>query len=173
MPYLIDGDNLLHAARAAFEGAERANRAWLCRLLSSWDSEGRQGITIVFDGYRPATPADGPVAEGELTIRYSDKGTADSRIVEMLNASHSARNLTVVSTDREVRMAARRRRAASVDSTSFIERIRRELDRAERRHRREPPEKYRGLEPGETQRWMEEFGLEVDDESDEDDLWLQ
>lgn len=173
MPFLIDGDNLLHATRGAFDGAEHAGRAWLCRLLSAWDAQGRQEVTVIFDGVRPPTPGDGPVTEGALIIRYSDNETADDLIIEAIEASSARRRLTVVSSDHEVRTAARRRRAQSVDSATFIEQVQRDLQRSTRKGSREPREKYHGLEPGQTDEWLKAFGLgPAPDDGDDEPLLL-
>jgi len=172
MPVLIDGDNLLHAARGVADDAQSASRAWLCRLLTSWDPQGLHHVTIFFDGVRPDSPGDGPTEAGRLTIRYSDAWTADDLIIEAIESSSASRRLVVVSSDRAVRTAARRRRARSLDSGSFITKVLNDLDRAERRAKREPPEKFRGLPPGEVDQWLKEFGIDPGPTSDEDEFGL-
>ncbi len=166
MPVLIDGDNLLHTARGALDGAENANRAWLCRLLASWDPHDRHQVTIVFDGVRPDGPGDGPLAVDRLSIQYSDTRTADDVIIEAVESSSAPRRLVVVSSDRQVRTAARRRRARSLDANTFITQVLRELNRTGRTGPREPRQKFHGLEPGEADYWLEQFGLEAEHDED-------
>ena len=172
MPVLIDGDNLLHVARGVLENAERANRARLCRLLARWDAEGRYGVTIFFDGVRPASAGDGPLASGRLSVRYSDARTADDLIVEAIESSSSPRRLLVVSSDRQVRAAARRRRARSLDSDTFITQVLKALARAHRPRESEPRQKFDGLAPGEAEQWLEELGVEPEEEDDRDEFGL-
>ncbi len=172
MPVLIDGDNLLHAARGALEGFERASRASLCHLLSTWDRRGRQGVTVFFDGVRPENPGDGPVSRGPLSVRYSDRRTADDLIIETIASSSAPRRLVVVSSDREVRAAARRRRARSLDSNAFITQVLKDLDRFQRAKPPEPREKFHGLAPGEAEDWLDEFDVGPEHEEGEDEFGL-
>lgn len=171
MPILIDGDNLLHVARGVVDQAERAGRVWLCRLLAKWDPRGRRQVTICFDGFRPDSPGDGPAAVGQLSIRYSDNRSADDLIIETIESSSAPRRLIVVSSDREIRTAAYRRRAVSVDSKTFIEQVLKELNRADPEDKREPREKFDGLKPGEAESWLDEFGIDSA-EDDEDEFGL-
>jgi hypothetical protein len=158
MPIVIDGDNLLHVARGALEEAHRGNRAWLCRVLASWGDRSGREMTVVFDGVRPANPGDGPVTEGELLIRYGGTRMADDVIIEMIESSGSPRRLVVVSSDRQIRAAARRRRARSVDSPSFIETVIKDLSRPMPAGEHEPAEKYQGLKEGDADYWLKQFG---------------
>jgi predicted RNA-binding protein with PIN domain len=168
MPVLIDGDNLLHVARGALEEAHLANRAWLCRMLASWADRYHQEVTVVFDGVRPSSSGEGPLAQAALLIRYSDTRKADDVIIEMIGASSSPRRLVVVSSDRQIRASARRRKARSVDSPSFIERVIEELSRSTTAGEREPIEKYQGLQEGDAEYWLKQFGLHSESPFDSD-----
>lgn len=173
MPFLIDGDNLLHAARGAVPEAHQANRAWLCGLLAEWDRRGQYDITVYFDGYRPDSPGEGPVAEGHLVIRYSEHLTADDRIIEAIEASSAPRRLIVVSSDRHIRMVARRRRAAAPDSATFLAQMLSDVQRASEGRPREPREKFEGLSPEQTDAWLREFGIDpTPDDHDHDPYGL-
>ena len=172
MPVLIDGDNLLHAARGTLDEAERANRAWLCRLLASWDARRRRRITVFFDGVRPDNPGDGPQAAGNLSIAYSDTRSADELIIDAVQSSSAPRRLVVVSSDRAVRTAARRRRARVLGSNAFLTGVLKDLRRRPRAGSREPREKFHGLEPGETEYWLNQLGVEADKENDKDEFGL-
>ncbi len=167
MPVLIDGDNLLHAVRGRLADAEQANRASLCKLLASWDRSGRRRITIYFDGVRPDNVGDGSLGVGRLTIRYSNRETADARIIEEIQASSHPRRLLVVSSDREIRAAARRRRAPSMSAPDFVDEVVDDLHREAKRRPREPREKFHGLEPGQTDYWLEQLGLRDEPSDDE------
>jgi len=167
MPVLIDGDNLLHAARGLLPDGERMNRAALCSLLADWDVHGSREVTVFFDGVRPDDRGEGPVGAGALSIRYSDRRTADALIVEAIASSSAPRRLLVVSGDREVKAAARRRRARRIDSDRFMADVVKALRRSDDPRRSEPPEKRDGLPPGQTDEWMDLFG--IDSEPDEEE----
>ncbi len=159
MPLIIDGDNLLHVARGALE-AERGNRAWLCRILREWAERTREQVTVVFDGFRPDSPGEGPLGTPPLLIRYSENTTADEIIEETVEASTHPARLVVISNDRRVRWAARQGRARSVDSDAFIAQVQKDLRRHDDDEPAEPREKFQGLEPGTTDDWLSAFGFD-------------
>ena len=116
MPVIIDGNNLLHAAKpAALAGLDERG---LCRALgrTRWRQEGAR---VVLDG-EPGTLGRlaSPVAEVEL-LYSGAKRTADEVIERMINESTAPRRLVVVSSDRAVQRAARRRRATVWSSERF------------------------------------------------------
>jgi hypothetical protein len=172
MPVLIDGDNVLHALRGTLTDAEHAGRAWLCRLLTSWDPTGRRRVTVYFDGVRPSSPADGPLPEGPLAIHYSGARSADEWIIEAIDTSSAPRSLMVVSSDRQIRTAARRRRARSVDSQKFVEQMMADLHRAQRTEHHEPREKLNGLDPDDSEAWLDVFDVEQEPNNSDDEFGL-
>lgn len=155
MALLIDCYNLLHAAMPpSLAGLDEAG---LCRLLarSPWAGE---RIVIVCDGApKPGIVSASPVAGVELL--YAGKGrSADEEIFDRIDADHSPRRLTVVSSDREIQKAARRRRALAKSSEEFV----RELA-ATRRSGSSPehdkPASHGKLASDEVDRWLDEFGI--------------
>ena len=64
----------------------------------------------------------------------------------------------IVSSDRRLRKAARARKAASIKSDEFWMFLDKELNK--KRHKKEPGGKRQGLSEGETQKWLEIFGIE-------------
>lgn len=146
---LIDAYNVLHcthilAAQHALMSVEQ-----LCGLLSrsAWRS-GR--MVVVCDGARPTL---GPVEDevGDVQLIYAGGGRdADSCIERLIAEDHAPRHLTVVSNDRRLIAAARRRRAKSMSSEDFL----RELVR---RPRKTPPGKP--TPEGDAEAWMAELGL--------------
>lgn len=156
MAYLIDGNNLLFALGDVGRGKLR-------RMLEPLARTG-QKVHLVFDG--PAPEEETPEASEAPSVRvtYAGPQSADE-VIEAVIAGHgSPRALTVVSSDREVRRAARRRRCRVLKSQTFA----RELSRLRRRPKGpppEPPEKRRGLEPGQRDAWLREFGLDDEGEA--------
>ena len=70
----------------------------------------------------------------------------------------------MVSTDRQIRQAARRRRCKIVRSEDFAKLLIRLSEAPPKGPPAEPPEKRRGLPPGEADKWLKEFGLDAPDD---------
>jgi len=156
MPLLIDGNNLMHALRGV--GAD-VGRQGLCRLLSAW-AGGRDRVRVVFDG--PAPPAglaEQTDADG-IAVEYAGPRSADDILIDAIAADTAPRRLTVVSTDRVIRRAGRRRRCTIARSEDFAETLLEALEAPPPRPPPEPAEKRHGLSPEQTRAWLKEFGLD-------------
>ncbi len=154
--YVIDGNNLMHALAAC---GEEVGRYGLCKLLSPLAR--RESVTVAFDGPRPEGQMDRQIRELGVEVVYAPGRPADERILARIGADSDPRRLAVVSTDREIRTAARRRRCKVIRSEDFAPQLLAERRAAaEPPPPAEPPEKRRGLSPGETKRWLREFGLD-------------
>jgi hypothetical protein len=163
MPVLIDGNNLLFVARDMETEGPELGRAGLCRYLGDWSRLSRQAVRLVFDGREPMTPELArQIAGPDLVVLYSGAArSADDVLIELLETDSAARRLTVVSSDREIARAARRRRASVLRSDEFWRRLRRALDRPPRRSP-VPRSKRFGPDQAETEQWLREFGLHWD-----------
>ncbi|MEX2212781.1 MAG: NYN domain-containing protein [Phycisphaeraceae bacterium] len=157
MPLLIDCYNLLHAPMPpSLAGLDEDA---LCRLLaaSPWAKE---RITIVCDGNpKPHAPAS-PVPQVQL-IYSGPQRTADDVIIDQINEDSAPRRLYVVSDDRQIQKAARRRRASPLANAPFIRglashRVQSPAPDALGRHRPQ-------LSEEQTKSWLEEFGIDPDD----------
>lgn len=175
MPLLIDCYNLLHAEKPpALAGLDVAG---LCRALghTRWV---REPITVVCDGQpSPLNQVESPVAS--VTVSYSGgHRTADQLIIHTVDHDSAPRRLTVVSSDRAIQKAARRRRARVMSSETFLHHL------AQHLARREPPPGAEKPSPedmpaGEVDRWLERFGYDMgreraepaDPEADPDVPW--
>lgn len=168
MPVLVDGNNLLFAARGLDDPSRPPGRAQLVHFLGVWAERRKERVEIVFDGRKPADGFAEQIDKGVVSVRYAGQFTADAVIFEIIDASTAARRMTVVSSDREVQRAARRRGATAVESAEFWAALRNDLAQADQpRAPREPREKRSGLTEGDTDAWMREFGLsDADDEQD-------
>ncbi len=152
MALVIDCYNLLHQTMPASLAGLDENR--LCRLLAAGPWRG-QTIIVVCDG-RPKPHALGsPVDEVEL--RYSLDGSADEQIMAIIDADHSPRRLTVVSSDRQIQKHAQRRRCVVVPCDRFVTTL------AQRRPAAATTSSktQRGpLPASEVQRWIDAFGVD-------------
>jgi predicted RNA-binding protein with PIN domain len=163
--YLIDGYNLLHAmgvlgGKVGPRGLERARAALLGRLCGD-HGENTDSVTVVFDA------ADAPrdaVAEEEyrgLHIRYALDGEADDVIEKLIQQDAAPRQLTVVSDDRRLKQAGRRRRCSVLGCQDY-------LDSMEKRRRSKPSAskanpKPEGMSDEEARHWLREFADLVND----------
>jgi hypothetical protein len=155
---LIDGYNLLHASgvfgnggRTSLESSREALLDWLGEALS--DAQ-RERTTIVFDA-RDAPPGLPRSAEKHgLRIQFAPRGLeADDLLEELIRSHSSPRALTVVSSDHRLHRAARRRKAAAVDSDNWITEVRHKTADGETES-----DRHVTLEPDELRDLLEEFG---------------
>jgi predicted RNA-binding protein with PIN domain len=155
---LVDVYNVLHTPGVLPPRLAGLEVHDLLRLIRRSRHAGRR-ITLVCDGHASNGRAGSEVSDG-ATIRFSGSHQeADAVIEDMLSAASAARTWLVVSSDRRVQKAARRVRAAVLDSRTFLEQL-----VADESHRRRD-----GLPPFATEvpldryavaHWMEEFGLD-------------
>lgn len=151
MGLVIDGYNLLHAPMPPSLAGLEEDR--LCRLLARGPWRGR--VVVVCDGQpKPFAPAS-PVPEVELL--YSGGRSADEVIEELIARDTAPRRLTVVSTDRQVQKAAKRRRCAAMTSEQFVTILTRLAATATPARPDRPV--IDKLPRDEVQRWLDEFGI--------------
>ncbi len=156
MPYLIDGNNLMYALADA---GKYVGREGLCRLLEAMCDAGEK-VCAVFDGPAPPEPMLRLFTESPVEVHFAHD--ADAVILDRIDDDSAPRRLTVVSTDHEIRIAARRRGCTSVRSEDFAPLLLRLWRDAARppTDPPEPPEKREGLDPRQTRRWLREFHIE-------------
>lgn len=161
MPLIIDCYNVLHTTMPPMLAG--LGEAGLCHALArtTWATAG--DITVVADGRpKPLGVTESPVAAVDLVYAGSHR-SADDLIIDLINAQSAPRRLTVVSSDREIRAAARRRRARDMSSDDFIDKLCHQL----RKHAQGPPPISRPtvgpLPPELVQRWRDAFGIGPDE----------
>lgn len=166
MHLLIDVYNVLHAwAGLGIEKADPSVTA-MARLIG----QGRhrdQPAKLICDGTSPAgQPSRTPLyvdSQRRITVIYAGPGRdADSLIEELIERTSGPRDLLVVSTDRRLRKAARRRKAKSQDSASFVLELINDASRAE-----EQPEGGARTAPdaNDVESWMRYFGVQDEAEA--------
>lgn len=117
MPLIVDCYNLLHQPMPPSLAGLDEQR--LCRAIrgSVW---GAEGAAVVCDGVPKPGVAAGTCAPGVKLIYSGPRRTADDVIRALVKKSSAPRRLTVVSDDREVQLAVRRRRARVLSCQAFI-----------------------------------------------------
>ena len=158
MPLIIDGHNLLWAIQKTSEDSESITDVQLCRIIGRYlKLVGKKG-EIVFDGIGPRDKS-GFDNISNLEVLFSGRAAdCDTVIENKITANTAPKRLTVVSSDRRLRDAARRRKATPVKSEVFWSNLQKQLSR--KRTAREPAAKRHGISEGETKQWLEFFGFE-------------
>ncbi len=150
---VIDGCNILHV-----EGVLPAEVAGVdldgLAALTLASRHRHDSIVIVMDGPRRSAGAD----RGGVRVLFSGAGrTADSVIIEMVKRDSAPRQTLVVSSDREILRAARRRKCRTMTSEAFLARLGADYATAAP-HRPAPPPGERVLSTS-TEMWIEAFGV--------------
>ncbi len=158
MPYLIDGYNLLWAIQKNGDESEPISDIQLCHIVGRYLKRISDKGEIVFDGCGPPDKRDFYNVSNLDVVFVGTGCDADTAIENKIQANTAPKRLVVVSSDRRIRDAARRRKSITVKSDAFWLEVGMELSK--RRGSNEPAEKQRGLSESETDRWVELFGLD-------------
>jgi predicted RNA-binding protein with PIN domain len=123
VPVVIDGYNLLYARG---ETPSAGSRERLVLDVVRWALRRTRRAVLVFDGWAGGERVEREEARGPVTVCFTRYGErADEWIVRRVAARPEA---VVVTSDRAVRQAVRRRGAAVLDSEAFVERLDAALD---------------------------------------------
>jgi predicted RNA-binding protein with PIN domain len=157
MPILIDGYNLLRAIQKR-ESMASLDEAGLIRILTDYLRRTRDRGQIIFDGIGPP---DKSALGGfrNIEVFFSGQQTdADAVIEEKIEDNTAPRSLVVVSSDRRLVAAAKRRKALSLGADLFWAAVCKLMEKEPPRP--EPKEKRHGITESETNHWMDLFGMD-------------
>jgi predicted RNA-binding protein with PIN domain len=159
MPVIIDGHNLLHSIHKEDPDSGTISDVWLCRVISGYlrliDEKGE----IIFDGTGPRDKSGFDNLPNLEVFFAGLRSDADTVIEEKIKASTAPKRLTIVSSDRRLRDAARKRKTTVVKSQVFWDNLCKQLAR-QKKAITEPRGKRHGLSDSETEQWLKFFGLE-------------
>lgn len=154
MAYLIDGNNLLGRISRE-ELRDRAGRDGLIVRLLAFQRVKRRRIFLVFDG-KPDGEMNVVTVNEKFTILYPDAGqTADDVIKDFIGRQTDKRKFFVVSSDRDIKDAARARGLGTISSDDFFREIKEAL--RERKQQREMEKTEGESSPLEIHLWNEVF----------------
>ena len=157
MPFIIDGYNLLHFIQKASEDFGAITDVQLCRIISEYLRQINENGEVVFDGTGPRDKG-GFDNISNLEVFFSGlRSDADTVIEDKIKASTAPRRLTIVSSDRRLRDAGRKRKATVVKSQVFWDNVQKQFSRKTKA--KEPLAKREGLSEGETEQWLKIFDL--------------
>lgn len=118
MPLLVDAYNVLHVVGVLPPDLAGIDLEELAILISRSRFRGEEAV-LVCDGVPKPHQVD---ETGRVHVRFAGAGvTADDLILRLVRGSSAPRRLTVVTSDREIAVNARRRRAGVISSESFLE----------------------------------------------------
>ena len=170
MPYLFDGYNLYHALIKVSADLSHKTPQFLLELITADMHCLRERGTVVFDGKALPGHSSCENASGSVQVLYSGpRSDADTQLEQLIQANTAPRRLVVVSSDRRVRRAARRRRAKSMTSPDYLVALFQRLNQPPASPT-EPPEKWKGIPPQQRAQWFELFGLDVPIDEHPEDL---
>ena len=162
MPVIVDGYNLRHVIQKSDEDFANLTEVGLCKIISEYLKRVRDRGHIVFDGTGPYDKTDMEWLGGmeNLEVYFSGKDAEADEIIEQKILDSSApKSLVVVSTDRRIRAAASKRKAIPLRSEIFWQEIIIHMEH-QNKPTIEPKQKRQGLTEGETDQWLDYFGLD-------------
>ena len=155
---IVDGHNLLWAVQKLSEDFKSISDLQLCYIISRYLKLTGEKGEIIFDGTGPRDKSEFDNISN-LEVFFAGLATdADTVIEDKIRASSAPRRLTIVSTDRRLRDAARARKATAIKSEVFWSNLQKRLK--QKKKIQEPPAKRLGLSEAETKQWLKFFGLE-------------
>jgi predicted RNA-binding protein with PIN domain len=158
--YIIDGYNLLHAmgvlcGRVGPGVLEKA-RLRLLGLLHGTFAEHAPTVTVVFDASGAPPGASAETRFRGLCVLFALGDLEADDVIEQLLAEASApKSVHVVSDDRRVQQAARRRQATVLSCEEFLRWLERQRQPTAATP---PPEKQEHVSAEEMRAWLAEFG---------------
>jgi predicted RNA-binding protein with PIN domain len=159
MAVIIDGHNLLHSIQKEDPGSGPISDVQLCHIISRYLKRINEKGEIIFDGTGPRDKSEFDNINNLEVFFAGLRSDADTVIEEKIKASTAPKGLTVISSDRRLRDAARKRKATAVKSQVFWNDVQKQLSRKNRI--KEPSAKRDGfISESETDQWLKIFDLE-------------
>jgi len=124
MPYIIDGDNLIGSSPdISLEDPD--SRSKLVQVVQKYQESRKNNITIVFDG----APQNGLLREdirSKFSVVYPrESSSADEEIKRILNGFHYFKDVTLITSDKELKAFAKEKGAKTVSSIEFYFQLKR------------------------------------------------
>ncbi|QDT65027.1 NYN domain-containing protein [Calycomorphotria hydatis] len=166
---LIDGYNLMHAAGFARQtygpgDLERSRHRLQLFIAERLTLDERKRTTIVFDAYDSPYDQPSKTRFRKMTIEFAeDDGSADAALELMIIAHSSPKQVDVISSDRRIRDAARKRKAHSISSEDFLAELfsRNPVSDQNSESGLSGPPSSSGVSDVEVSYWLQEFGEEL------------
>ena len=155
MPYIIDGNNLIGSSPDISLKDENA-RSEIIAIVKKFQRNKKSKIIIVFDG-EPDTFSEEENPNEKIVVKYPPVGeSADDEIKRILEGYTYFRDVILITSDRELKEAAKKKGVKVVNSIEFyyeLKRVYRATGRIEQKQKRINTE----LTEGEVDQWMKIF----------------
>jgi len=155
MHYLIDGHNLIGRIES-ISLADPDDEMKLISLLKIWASRSRgRRVTVVFDRGLPGGQKR-HLSNGQVKVQFaSSRSSADSVLKSRISRAPKPKEITVVSSDRDVVIHAGRQGVATMSSDEFSQLL--GPQQANGTSKGEKPDQGR-MSPAELDDWLKLFG---------------
>lgn len=122
MKYVVDGYNVIHKIEALKSKRLFTQRESLIQMIEAAVAKNKsfKDVTVVFDGKDGVVA---PIRHSTVKIIFSKKTCADKKIKHLLESSSFARDIGVVSDDRQVRFYANSVGAKRISVEEFLKRL--------------------------------------------------
>ena len=166
---IVDTYNVLHHPLAHRELPHDAGAAELAALIAAGRHRRSRAVLVCDSMPRNMGPMAHRCAELRFQVEhaeliYAGPGRdADSLIERLIEAEHAPRRMSVVSSDRRLQKAARRRRARVIPSDDFLRSLIRDVDRGKSRWLRPAFTTEVPLSPGAIRYWKDLFRIDEAD----------
>lgn len=127
--FLVDGYNVIHQIPQLDHGKLESQRLGLVKYIEHGCPQGsiKNKVTIVFDGQGGGGFGSAPLSS-LIEVVFSVGESADEKIKRIVDQSKNARNIVVVSDDRDIQIAVRKSGAQVVSVGEFLSRCRNKPD---------------------------------------------
>ncbi len=157
----IDGNNLLHAMHADAP-IPNVGRETLVKIIERWAKPIGGEVLLVFDGPQPRSGLALQMASQIVTVRFSEKRSADDVLVDQIHAAKNPERIRIVTSDGAILKEARYRRCQTTQSQEFVAELFPQ-DNHPTGDKTKPPEKPNRNTPEETRQWLDTFGFDQED----------
>ena len=163
MKVIVDTMNALHTTGVLPPEMAGLDVAGLVAHMARGRWAGNQ-VLLVCDGNPP--PGQRAIKQGGISTVYAGGGReADDLIEELITRSHAPTQLLVVSSDRRIIKAARRRRCHTMGSDAFLRSLKHDQERTDSKltPRRDQAKPVGRVSRKAAEEWKSRFGLTADD----------
>ena len=161
---IIDGNNLLFAMRD-HAPLPAVGRETLVKVVERWARQGKDTVTLVFDGAIPAGDLAKQMSSSRIKVRFSAPATADDIIVGMIHRARDPATVRVVTGDKAIRHEARIRRCRHVEAAAFVPELF-PSPKVSQGPKHSPAEKPEEVPPDEAREWLDLFDLDEEEPFD-------
>ncbi len=164
MRTLIDGYNVMFAAglmgrKFGPDGFRRVRTRFLNDVAHKLGPVEAHLTTVVFDAKKVPEGLPSRTRHKGITVIFAvNNPSADEQITEFIQQHSDPKRLMVVSSDNQIKAAARKRKAGTSTADEFLSQMSQAIEKRKEAAQEARPEKPSNLSEEELAYWAEEFG---------------